>query len=105
MKLKQLWYRFLKRFYLYIYQRPILRDLAERKGECKQCGYCCEQDKCPLLSYDKDGKAVCKVHGTMAKPIGCIIAPIRLDFKMGVMSEKCGYYYPEMIKDGSNNKT
>ncbi len=90
--------RVYKHFFINFYQKPIYRDLNDRKGECKRCGFCCETGKCPLLSYDKEGKASCKLHNTPAYPWQCVIAPLRMDIISQKMSKSCGFYYENYFR-------
>ena len=90
------WIRLYKHFFILFYQRPVYRDLKDRKGGCKRCGYCCETARCPLLSYDEKGKSVCKLYNTPMFPWKCSIGPIRMDIKYGKCGENCGFYYDDV---------
>ena len=63
-----------------------------RKGHCNRCGLCCKPDEsrmCEHLTFDKNGKSICKIYEN--RPEACKIYPFdkwELWFR-GVPFEKC----------------
>jgi hypothetical protein len=65
--------------------------LEKRRGECLQCGKCCEiLFRCPFL-WVKDGKKRCLIYHT-GRPKQCIFFPIFRDDLKSV-DYKCGYRF------------
>lgn len=59
-----------------------------RKGNCAQCGWCCQQEECPHLTF-VDGKYYCDIYYSDARPIRCKLFPE----DPPIRNEKCGYFW------------
>lgn len=90
MNLKRLYFKIVKHFYVLIRLTKVIKDLSERKGECKKCGICC--GTCPALMF-VNGKGFCRIYEN--RPYNCRISPLRIDFKSGRHKKECGFYYPK----------
>jgi len=60
-----------------------------RKGSCKRCGQCCKNSNCPLLSFDSEGNARCKIY--KLRPPHCSRYP-RVKSEV-IMPDSCGYKF------------
>ena len=92
-----------------------------RTGECNRCGWCCEQEKCPHLSYDAEGKSDCLIWDKLDQPCDvCGAEMIKLgkskrythkvciDFPNHpylncLKSGKCSYKFVPEVKSGDNS--
>ena len=70
----------LRRLFLnYVRTSYVDHQLQKRKGDCKQCGKCCEiLFRCPFLIKVEDGASMCSIYEK--RPGSCAAFPI---------SEKC----------------
>ncbi|MBU4246491.1 MAG: YkgJ family cysteine cluster protein [Nanoarchaeota archaeon] len=65
-----------------------------RKGNCIQCGKCCELPvKCPFL-YKKDGRNYCRIYNV--RPLNCRKYP-RTESEW-LTKETCGYCFDAVKK-------
>ncbi|MGM0607951.1 MAG: hypothetical protein ACQESP_06005 [Candidatus Muiribacteriota bacterium] len=89
----------IRRFYLSTFRKKqVKKMLQKRKGQCNQCGACCQLlVKCPFL-YRKDNLFCCKIYGKV-RPINCIVFPLnKKDIKERDYINTdiaCGYYFDE----------
>ena len=81
-----------RRFLLVHFRKDyVQKQLLLRKGECKQCGMCCNLlYTCPMLN--KHGQ--CLIYGK-CRPMVCKIFPIdQKDIdEIKMCGGKCGYYF------------
>ncbi len=81
-----------KRFFYSNFKRATVEKLLkERKGECLQCGSCCEiLFKCPYL-WTSDGKKRCLIYH-LGRPKQCKAFPL---FPEDIKSVnlRCGYFF------------
>ena len=70
----------IRRFYLLRFKKAYVENqIANRQGECNQCGNCCEiLFRCPFLIKVEDGISRCSIYEN--RPGQCAAFPI---------SEKC----------------
>jgi hypothetical protein len=93
-----LWFGVLRRFFLYVFNRKYVEQgIAKRKGNCARCGACCTliTGNCVYLSFDSDGKSLCRNYNAFRMP-NCRIFPIdNNDIKdRDIVSKKpCGFYF------------
>ena len=63
-----------------------------RFGECKRCGFCCGQKRCPDFAW-VDGVAVCKVYGNGDMPVACKLYPENPP----ILTDSCGYRFVDKL--------
>ena len=83
------WSGVIRRFFLNKFNKEYVKNqMGLRKGECKQCGRCCQLAfRCPFLT--KAGKCFVYHKG---RPMSCITFPINKRDLDEVGSE-CGYFF------------
>jgi hypothetical protein len=83
------WRGVIRRFFLNRFRKEYVKNqMGLRKGECKQCGRCCQLAfRCPFLT--KAGKCLIYHKG---RPMSCITFPIdRRD--LDDVGSGCGYFF------------
>ena len=77
-----------RRLIALFFKNYLKKSLAERKGNCRQCGSCCATINCPYLSKDKK----CKIFEKAG--YFCKVYPIdRTDQELAGVEKICGYYW------------
>jgi len=95
---------YLKSVYIWIFKRKVIREsLRRRKGECKQCGKCCNffGVKCPFLTRNNR----CMIYKHRPK-ILCALPPLGVS-KGNIKKHKelnCGYYWDDEEEQNQENK-
>lgn len=93
-----------RRLYLSTFRKNYVNKmLAQRKGQCNQCGACCKLLlKCPFLIEEKDSFS-CSIYGKV-RPVNCVVFPInKKDIKdrdLILPEVPCGYFFE--VKERSN---
>jgi hypothetical protein len=74
-------------------KQEMVESLSLRRGECNQCGACCELVfKCPFLKKLADGSTLCGIYEN--RPNSCRLFPIEpRDIKE--VRGTCSYYFIE----------
>lgn len=70
----------------------------ERRGECCQCGWCCDNEDCEYLHY-VDDKAICIIHPIL---IGVEIRPPKCEnFPQAppILNPRCGFHFVDVWED------
>jgi len=83
-------------FYNLFRKEYIKKQLAERKGECKQCGKCCEiMDVIGLkCKYFKEGKCIIFKYAMKKKLCDTYVYPFdEKDKRVTKNYTKCGFYW------------
>jgi len=89
----------LRNQYYSLFRRRLLDEkLAKRKGECRQCGICCEVKifgiRCPF--FNKKTRK-CWLYNTKFMPKSCKLFPFdlknRYEGKIKEIEKNCGYYW------------
>ena len=74
-------------------KHEMIASLAQRRGECNQCGACCELVfKCPFLKKKPDGTSLCGIYEN--RPNSCRLFPIEPRDIQEVRGT-CSYYFIE----------
>ena len=80
--------------YYFFNKEEVTQSVEKRKGECKRCGGCCHTSiRCPSLSFDESGYAMCKEHDR--RPHMCKLYPFSKRDHFSHLKDKCGFWYDE----------
>jgi len=84
----------MRRLWLCSFHRNyVKRQIALRKGECRQCGTCCDLGfRCVFLKHD----GLCRIYHSRFRPVPCVEFPIDprdiADVRLAAGRE-CGYRF------------
>lgn len=82
----------MRRFFMVRFRKKYVEEqLEKRRGQCLQCGRCCEMSfKCLLLKKNNDG-IFCRIY-MRGRPLSCTLFPIN-ERDLADVGNNCGYYF------------